>query len=90
MWHDMECTYMASFKTVSIISRCGPTIKAHCRNQTNKNLLALYNPLLHFYSHLKQLYISNKAEHFSYKDGCDVHGNTCNEMIKRKAGLGYR
>ena len=32
------------------------------------------------------MYISNKAEHFSYKDGCGGMGI---ESLKR-AGLGYR
>ena len=58
---------------VNIDSRHGLRIEAHHRNQPNKSKLALYKPLLHFYSHLKQLYISNKTEHFSYKSGCGVH-----------------
>ena len=47
-------------------------IRARCRNQPRKTKLLLYKPLLHFYSHLKQLYISKTREHFSYKDGCGV------------------
>ena len=39
----------------------------HSRNQPNKSKLALYKSLLQFYSHLKQLYISNKVECFSYE-----------------------
>ena len=75
---------------VSIDSRLGLRIEAHCRNQPNKSKLALYKPLLHFYSHLKQLYISNKTECFSYKGGCGVCGRTRIEAFKRKPGLGYR
>ena len=30
-----------------------------------------------YISVLKQLYISNKKEHFSYKDGCGVHVSKC-------------
>ena len=41
----------------------------------------------HFNSELKQLYISNKMERFSNKNGC---GETCIEAFKRRAGLGYR
>ena len=41
----------------------------------------------HLNSDLKQLYISNKTEHFSYKSG---YGMTCIEAFKRRAGLGYR
>ena len=34
----------------------------------------------HFNGYLK-LYISNKTEHFSYKDGCGVHGCLCIETF---------
>ena len=61
---------------ISIVSRRGLRIEVHCRNQSNKSKLALYTLLLHFYSHLKQLYISNQTDHFTYKGGCDVHGRT--------------
>ena len=54
---------------VSVISGHGFTIE-----ECNKNQLALYKLLFHFNSHLKQLYISNKMEHFIYKDGCGAHG----------------
>ena len=50
---------------VSIISRCGLGIDAHCENQPNKHKLVLYKPSIHFNSSLKWLYLSNKAEHFS-------------------------
>ena len=43
-----------------IISRHRLIIKAYCTKQPNKSNLALHKPLLHFYDHLKQLYISNK------------------------------
>ena len=39
---------------------------------------------------IKQLYLSNKAEHFSYKGGYGMCENTCIKVLKRKAGLGYR
>ena len=55
----------------SIVSRCDLIIEAH---QPNKSRLVLCKPLIHFNSHLKQLYISNKMECFSYKGGCDVYG----------------
>ena len=74
---------------VGIVSRHGLRIEARCRNQPNKSKLALYNPLLHLYSHLKQSPISNKRKHFSYKDGCGVRGRSRIEMFKRRAGLGY-
>ena len=51
---------------VGIVGRHGLRIEPCHRNQPNKSKLTLYKPLLHFYSHLKQLYISNKKEHFSY------------------------
>ena len=33
--------------------------------------------------------MSNKTEHFSYKDGCGVHERTHIEEFKRRADLGY-
>ena len=75
---------------VGISSRRGLNIEACRRNQPNNSKLALYKPLLHFYNHLKQLYISNKTEYFSYKGGCGVHRRTRIETLNRRAGLGYR
>ena len=46
---------------VGIISRHGLRNESRHRNQPNKSKLALYKPLLHFYSHVKQLYTSNKT-----------------------------
>ena len=34
--------------------------------------------------HLKQLYISNKMEQFSYRGGCGICGFTCIEAFKRR------
>ena len=36
------------------------------------------------------MYISNKTEHFSYNDGCGVHGCTRVKALKRRASLGYK
>ena len=75
---------------ISIISRHDLSIGADCGNQPNKSKLALYKPLLHFNSHLRQLYTSNKTECFSYKGGFGVCGHhTHINMFKRIAGLGY-
>ena len=71
---------------VSIVSRRSLKIEVRCRNQANKSKLALYKPLC---SHLKQWYISNKTKRFSYKGGRGMHGHTCIEAFKRRAGLGY-
>ena len=58
---------------ISIDSRCGLRIKAHHRNQPSKSKLALFiSCYFHFNSSLKQLHISNKTEHFSYKGGCGI------------------
>ena len=65
-----------------MVSRRGLIIEACHRNQPNKSKLALYKPLLHFYSHLKQLYISNKKERFSCKGVCGVCGCTCIKVLK--------
>ena len=69
---------------VSIISKCGLTIEAPRRNQPNKSKLALYKLLLPFYCHLKQLYITNKMERFSYKVGCSVRKRTHITVVKRR------
>ena len=71
---------------VGIVNRCCLTIEVRCtcRSQPNKSKLALYNPLLHFYSHIKQLYISNKTERFSYKGGCVVCGSTHIKAFKEE------
>ena len=50
--------------------------------EINKSKLAPYKPLLYFYSHLKQLYISNKTEDFSDKE---EHGRTCIKAFKKLA-----
>ena len=59
---------------VGIISRCGLTIEAHLGSQSNKRKPALCKPFLHFTSHLKQLYISNKTKCFSNKGWCVIVG----------------
>ena len=66
---------------VSIISRCGHSIEVHCKNQSIRlSYIALYKHFFHFDSRLKQLYICNKMEHFSYKGGMvylGVHAWRC-------------
>ena len=74
---------------IDIVSRRGLRIEARCRNHPNKSKLSLYKPLLHLYSHLQQLYISNNTKRLSYKSGCGVRGRTLIEAFKRRAGLGY-
>ena len=74
----------------SIVSRRGLTIEACHTNQSRYSKLALYKPLIYFYSHLKQLYLSNKVECLSYKGGCDISGCRCVKMFIRRASLGYR
>ena len=75
---------------VDIISRHSLAIEACHRNQPNKSKLAMYKSSLHLHSHLKQLYISNKMERFSYKGGCGIHEHTCIETFQRRVDLGYR
>ena len=69
---------------VGIVSRHGITIEVCCRNQPNKRKLALYKPLFHFYSHLKQLYMSNKTERFSYKVGVVCMGMHISRGLKEE------
>ena len=96
MWRDMDpydwLNKYYSFcmaAIVDIVSRCGLRIEVCRRNQTNKSKLALYKPLLRLYSHLKQPYISNKMERFSYKGGRGVRGHARIEAFQRRAGLAY-
>ena len=49
---------------VGIVRGCGLSI--HMPLAKKRGLL-LYKPLLHCNSHLKQLYLSNKTQRFSYK-----------------------
>ena len=72
---------------VGIVSRCDLKTEVCHRNQLNKSKLALYTPLL---SRLKQLYMNNKTEHFSYKGGCGVHGRCTQIKTLTLHGLGYR
>ena len=68
-------------------SRHDLRIETYHRNLPNKGKLVLY--VIHYFdckSHLKQLYINNRAEHFNYKGGCGV---THIKAFKR-TGLGYR
>ena len=60
--HKYYRFYMAAI--VGIVSRRDFTIEARYRNQGNRSTLVLYN---YVNGCLKQLYISNKTEHFSYK-----------------------
>ena len=75
---------------VDIVSRHGLAIEACHRNQPNMSKLAMYKPSLHLHSHLKQLYISNKTERFSYKGGCGICEHTCIKTFQRRVDLGYR
>ena len=71
---------------VGIVSKCGLSIDAHHENQPNKHKLALYKPLIHFNSSLKQLCIRSEMKRFSYKGGCGVAHI---KAFKRRASLGY-
>ena len=96
IWHDIKPVwwlnkyynfYMAAI--VGIVRRRGFTIEAHHVNQPNKSKLELCKPWIHFNSHLKQLCISHKMEHFSCNGECGVCGRTV-ETFKRRTHLGYR
>ena len=69
---------------VSIVSRHGLTIEMLCRNQPKKSKLALYNLLIHYIGSLKQFYVSNKAECFSYKSRRDI----CASWHSKKSWFG--
>ena len=75
---------------VSIVNRLSLGIDKRCGSQPDKSKLALYKVLIHCKSYLKQLYLSGKAERFSYKGGCGICEHTCIEVFNRRAGLGYR
>ena len=59
---------------VGVLSSHGLRIDMHRRNQSNESILSLYKPLLSPNSLIKQLYLNNKAEQFSYKDRCGIGG----------------
>ena len=88
-WLNKFCS-LCMAAIVGIVSRRGFRNEVRHRNQPNKNKLALWKQLLYFYSHLKQLYMNNKTECFSYKCGRDMCKRTRIEAIKRRASLGYR
>ena len=75
---------------VGIVTRRGLRIEVHHRSQPNKSKLALCKPLLHLYSHLKQLYISSNTGRFNSKGRHVMCGRTHIKAIKRRAGVGYR
>ena len=66
---------------VDIISRCGLTTR---HKKHDKSKLPLYKPLLHFYNHLKQLYICNKTEHFIIKVGVAYVGICILRRLKQE------
>ena len=41
-------------------------------------------------SYLKQLYISNKTEYFSYKGGCGIRGHVHIEEFKIRVNVEYK
>ena len=57
-----------------VVETCLITVIFHCISRS-----------FHFNSCLKQLYISNKMEHFSNKKGCGIMHI---EAFKRRASLG--
>ena len=74
------------------MSLVGKTLKLKCIVEINLIILSWhssYNSAFTFSLRtvLKQLYITNKAELFSYKDGC--MWCMCIKALKRRAGLGY-
>ena len=73
------------------ISRHSLSTDAHHGNQTNKNKLALYQPLLSIYQSFKT--VANKyvtRRNTSVFNGCDVLGSMHTKAFKIRAGLGYR
>ena len=54
------------------------------------NPLRVSKALIHCNSRYKQLYLSNKIEHFSYKGGYGVRERMCIKDFKSRAGFGYR
>ena len=43
-----------------------------------------YKALIHCNSHLKQLYLSNKAVRFSYNGGCGMRGRHVSRRLKEE------
>ena len=80
--------YMAA--VVSIVSRCDFRIKAYHRNQPNKSKLELCKLWIYFNSHLNNLNLSNKMEHFSCKGVCGLCGHARIDKFTRRASWVYR
>ena len=81
MWYDWLNKSYSFYMTaiVFICSGCDLRIEVHRRKQPNKTKITI-----------KQLYTSNKMEHFNYKSGNGVREFLCIKVLKRTAGLGYR
>ena len=66
---------------VSIVNGRGFGIDTCHGNQPDNTKLALYKALIYSNSHQKQLYLSNKTQHFSYEGGCNVQECTHIKMF---------
>ena len=55
---------------VGIVSGHDLSIHTHRQKLATEGKLVLYKPLLHCNNHLKQLYLTNKMERFSFEGGC--------------------
>ena len=69
---------------IGIVSRHGLGIEACYRNQPNKVSYHCISHCFHFKSSVKQLYISNKTECFSYKGGYGIHECMCIEAFTKE------
>ena len=54
------------------------------------NLIRVRQHCISHYLTIRQLYASNKMEHFSYIGGCSVYEYECIKVFKRIAIFGYK
>ena len=87
-WYEPILPHFYTTAVVDIVSRYGLSNDVCHKKQPDKSNLVLYRVLIHNNSHLKQLYICTKTEHFGYKYECARAYTYLG--IKRRAGLGYR
>ena len=66
------------------------TVEVRCITNLIRVIFRCISHYFHFNIPFKQLYTSNKKERFSYKGGCSMHECMHIEVLKRRAGLGYR
>ena len=75
---------------VSLMGMALASIRVMATNPIRVRKLALCKVLIYYNTHLKQLYLSNKTKHSSYKSGCGIDECMHINVFNRRAGKDYR